>query len=101
MTVYKRLAMELAKRDRKGWKSYGKPMAMFDGRDTFLDMYEELLDLAVYFTKLKMEEELLGCSSCRKLNKFKICKKITITPVPVAVKKRKLKTRLKQPVINA
>jgi hypothetical protein len=92
MDVYKRLAIELAKRDRKGWKSYGKPMTKFDGRDTFLDMYEELLDLVVYFTKLKMEEELLGCSSCRKLKRINICLKHTNISASGATKKRSLKT---------
>jgi len=53
--VFKELIKELKARDEKGWKSYGKPMTTFDGRNSLQDLKEELLDALVYIKKLELE----------------------------------------------
>lgn len=39
---------EMKKRDQLGRQRYGTPLQPFNGRDSLMDAYEEVLDLAVY-----------------------------------------------------
>jgi hypothetical protein len=39
---------DLALRKEEGIRRYGVPLQPFNGRRTFLDMYEEMLDMVVY-----------------------------------------------------
>jgi len=55
--VFKKLVENLRKRDKIGFKSYGKPMAPHDGRNMKLEKFEELIDLLVYFQQELMEDE--------------------------------------------
>ena len=47
-------------RTEKGWQNYGRPLTPNDGRDTRLDMVEEILDFSQYQMKnmMEMEKEL-------------------------------------------
>ena len=53
--VFKEVISLLKKRDKQGWKNYGKPMTTFDDRDTLQDAIEEVADLLVYLVKLDLE----------------------------------------------
>lgn len=47
---------DLKERDRKGIETYGTSLTTFNGRNSLLDAYEEVLDLAMYI-KQKLEED--------------------------------------------
>lgn len=54
--VFPELIKDIEERNQKGMESYGKELRIFDGRDTLQDLYEEVLDTAVYLKKLLMEK---------------------------------------------
>ncbi len=47
------LAANLEARRQVGISRYGQAHVPFNGRDTFLDAYEELLDMLIYMTALR------------------------------------------------
>lgn len=48
---------DMKERDAKGRKEYGVPLVPFNGRNSLLDLYEELLDAVVYIKNLLIEQE--------------------------------------------
>ena len=48
---------DLRGREALGKAKYGKALLPFDGRDTLLDLYEELLDACHYIKKEMVERE--------------------------------------------
>jgi hypothetical protein len=48
---------DLRARDEKGRTTYGTELISHDGRDTLRDLYEELLDAAVYVRKAMYERD--------------------------------------------
>ena len=46
---------DLHARTQKGIETYGRPLETFNGRDAFLDMYEELLDAFQYAEQTVLE----------------------------------------------
>ena len=46
---------DLRGRERLGQAKYGRPLLPHDGRDSLLDLYEELLDAVQYIKKYMME----------------------------------------------
>jgi len=57
--VFPGLIADIEARDELGRATYGKELRTFDGRDSFLDAYEEALDMAVYLSKARMEHKAL------------------------------------------
>lgn len=49
---------DMKKRDEMGRKEYGTPLFPHNGRDSLQDVYEELLDAAVYMKNLIIERDL-------------------------------------------
>jgi hypothetical protein len=56
-TVWDLVVRDMHGRDELGCRKYGKPLLPNDGRKTLWDVYEELLDAAVYIRKRILEEE--------------------------------------------
>ena len=56
--VFSELIEDLKKRDRKGRRTYGKTLRVFDNRISLQDAFEEVLDLAVYLKKELMERQI-------------------------------------------
>ncbi len=57
-TVYpvsEQVIADMADRDRIGWERYNGPLVVHDGRNTLVDLYQELLDAIVYTKKTLME----------------------------------------------
>ena len=54
------VAAEIIDRARVGKAKYGQPLLANDGRDTWLDAWQEALDLAVYLTKWFEEDPACG-----------------------------------------
>lgn len=50
---------DMRARDRFGREKYGVPLQAFNGREVDVDIYEEMLDLVVYFRQ-RIEERFLG-----------------------------------------
>lgn len=50
---------DMKKRDEMGRKEYGVPLTPNNGRDSLQDVYEELLDAAVYMKNLIIERDLV------------------------------------------
>jgi hypothetical protein len=48
---------DMKRRDNLGIKRYGTTLQAFNGRDTLIDLYEELLDACVYCRQLIYERE--------------------------------------------
>jgi hypothetical protein len=48
---------DMRRRDIQGRRKYGVPLQPFNGRDTLRDLYEELLDAAVYTRTLIYERD--------------------------------------------
>lgn len=48
---------DMKSRDNKGFKKYGTRLNPFNGRDGLRDVYEELLDAAVYIRSLMYEKD--------------------------------------------
>ena len=46
---------DMAERDAEGWKQYGGPLVDCDTRSGLVDMYQELMDGAVYGKKAQMQ----------------------------------------------
>lgn len=55
-SVWQEVVKDMYKREEQGFKSYNKYVTLNDGRDSLLDLYEELLDACVYIKKLMMEK---------------------------------------------
>ncbi len=55
--VYTELIKDIESRAEFGRLKYGQDLMTGDGRNTIKDAYEEVLDLAMYFKKLLMEQE--------------------------------------------
>lgn len=51
------VAHDLAARDAMGFGKYGQNLETWDGRDTAMDAYQELLDAAQYLRKI-LEEKM-------------------------------------------
>ena len=49
--------IDMEKRDKFGQKKYKTRLQAFNGRDTLLDIYEELLDAIVYIRTLLYERD--------------------------------------------
>lgn len=47
---------DMKQRNEEGVKKYGTPLQIFNGRDSLVDLYQELLDAVVY-TRQKIEEQ--------------------------------------------
>lgn len=47
---------DLKERSRVGEKKYGEVLKPFNGRDSLIDAYQEILDLACYIRQLIYEE---------------------------------------------
>lgn len=56
-SVWQEVVKDMHKREKQGFKSYNKYLTLNDGRDSLLDLYEELLDACVYIKKLMMEKD--------------------------------------------
>jgi len=53
---------DMERRRQYGIEKYGQPLQLFDGRDNLIDLYQEILDVAVYIRKGIAESMfLLGC----------------------------------------
>lgn len=50
---------DLHKRLEKGVETYGTPLTTFNGRNSLLDAYEEVLDLAMYIKQKLMEDRII------------------------------------------
>jgi hypothetical protein len=50
------LARDIRERDQMGERKYGTRLRPFNGRDAFIDLYQELLDAIVYTTQCICEE---------------------------------------------
>ena len=50
---------DLHKRLEKGIETYGTPLTTFNGRNSLLDAYEEVLDLAMYIKQRMMEDRII------------------------------------------
>lgn len=48
---------DMEARNKLGISKYGKPLTPFNGRDSLIDAYEEVLDLAVYLRNAIIEME--------------------------------------------
>lgn len=46
---------DMKERKELGVNRYGMPLQPFNGRDAFVDLYEELLDACIYCKQLMME----------------------------------------------
>ncbi len=55
--VWDLVLADMAQRDQVGRRRYGTPLQPFNGRDGLRDMYEELLDAAVYARQLLFERD--------------------------------------------
>lgn len=49
------LLADMIDRDRLGWERHGGPLVDDDGRNALIDMYQELLDGAVYAKKARLQ----------------------------------------------
>lgn len=58
------LIEDIKERKAFGLKKYGQPLRAHNGRDTLLDAYEEILDLAVYLRTLRSERETVAVKGC-------------------------------------
>lgn len=56
-TVWALVIADMAGRDALGLRKYGRPLLPNDGRDSLQDLYEELLDAAVYIKKAMLERD--------------------------------------------
>lgn len=56
--IFKRVMVDLARRDMLGHERYGGPLVANNGRDALLEAYEEALDLVVYLRQALDEREL-------------------------------------------
>ena len=54
---------DLELRSEHGVRKYGRPLRAFDGRDGLVDLYDELLDAAVYARKCLHEQRVSPASS--------------------------------------
>lgn len=54
-SVWNHVIMDMVARNEFGAKKYNRYLLPNDGRDSLQDLYEELLDAAVYIKKLMME----------------------------------------------
>lgn len=57
--VWELVIQDMKQRDEFGRRKYGVPLRTFDGRDSLVDLYQELLDAVVYVRKL-IEERKVG-----------------------------------------
>ena len=48
---------DMADRDNWGRSKYGTPLQPFNGRDALVDVYQEILDAAVYMRQLIFERD--------------------------------------------
>lgn len=55
--VTEKVIKDLLERTEKGVRTYGRPLETFNGRDSRLDAYEEVLDLAQYLKQGLMEQD--------------------------------------------
>lgn len=55
--------VDIEERDRHGVQKYGQPLTAGDGRDSLIDLYQELLDAVVYIRKEIREREIRKQSS--------------------------------------
>ena len=56
-SVWQEVVKDMHTREKQGFASYNKYVTLHDGRDSLLDLYEELLDACVYIKKLMMERD--------------------------------------------
>lgn len=56
-TVWALVIADMCGRDQLGLRKYGRPLLPNDGRDSLQDLYEELLDAAVYIKKAMLERD--------------------------------------------
>lgn len=54
--IWKLVIEDMQKRDNTGFKKYGTRLQAFNGRNSVIDIYEELLDAVVYM-KQQIEEK--------------------------------------------
>lgn len=57
--VFALLRADIDQRAEIGWKTYGRPLETFNGRNPAQDAYEEALDLAVYLRQLLEERAVM------------------------------------------
>lgn len=55
---------DLEARIQKGAKQYGQRLHTFNGRDSLLDAYQEILDLAVYLRQAIEEADVMVKENC-------------------------------------
>jgi hypothetical protein len=55
--VWDLVLKDMADRDKLGEQRYGVRLQPFNGRDVLLDIYQELLDAAVYTRQLLFERD--------------------------------------------
>lgn len=53
-----RVIQDMAERDQAGRSRYGVPLTPNNGRDSLIDLYQEVLDAAVYAKNWLMEDNL-------------------------------------------
>lgn len=53
--VVDKVVKDLLTRKELGRRKYGTPLQAFNGRDSMMDAYEELLDLTIYFRQVLEE----------------------------------------------
>ena len=55
--VWDLVLKDMADRDQMGRQRYGTPLQPFNGRDSMVDTYQELLDAVVYFRQMIYERD--------------------------------------------
>jgi len=55
--VWKLVMQDMEERNKEGIRKYGTPLQPFNGRKGLIDLYQELLDAAVYCRQLIYEED--------------------------------------------
>jgi hypothetical protein len=55
--IWEMVIEDMESRNKFGIEKYGTPLQAFDGRDSLIDAYQELLDFCVYIKKYIIESE--------------------------------------------
>lgn len=62
--IWELVIADMKERNEVGTARYGTPLQAFNGRDALMDVYQELLDAAVYIRQ-QIEETKQKCDYCK------------------------------------
>lgn len=66
--VWSQVIDDMTERNKLGIKRYGTPLQPFNGRDSLIDVYEELLDASVYIKQAIIERNTVRANDILQLN---------------------------------